>query len=68
MRKRHNGAGIIYITYIMIMIIIYQEEAQRRRERVHFDDRTRGGSSASGIMIHTCMIMIHTYMNAYIRT
>ena len=26
----------------------YQEEAQRRRERVHFDDRTRGGSGATG--------------------
>ena len=46
---------------IMIIKTLYQEEAQRRRERVHFDDRTRGGSGASGIMMHT-------YMNAYIRT
>jgi hypothetical protein len=47
----------------MILMAIYQEEGQRRRERVHFDDRsrsgsgaddrTRSGSGASGIRIHT---------------
>jgi hypothetical protein len=49
------------ITIVILIKIKFQEEARRRRERVHFDDRTRGGSGASGIMMHT-------YMNAYIRT